>query len=87
MLFVGTTTLTAGVLSIKNIFWPLTKKPGFVFQGYLDSTLMAIFVTGVVLVLLNVARRCWQTLHGEPIPTEAFGPQVVGEGLPSSGCC
>jgi len=87
MLFVGTTTLTAGVLSIKNIFWPLTKKPGFVFQGYLDSTLMAIFVTGVVLVLLNVARRCWQTLHGKPIPQEAFGPQVVGEGLPSSGCC
>jgi carbon starvation protein len=87
MLFVGTTTLTAGVLSIKNIFWPLTKKPGFVFQGYLDSTLMAIFVTGVVLVLLNVARRCWLTLHGEPIPQEAFGPQAVGEGLPSSGCC
>jgi carbon starvation protein len=87
MLFVGTTTLTAGVLSIKNIFWPLTKKPGFVFQGYLDSTLMAIFVTGVVLVLLNVARRCWQTLHGEPIPKEAFGPPAVGEGMPSSGCC
>jgi carbon starvation protein len=87
MLFVGTTTLTAGVLSIKTIFWPLTKKPGFVFQGYLDSTLMAIFVTGVVLVLLNVARRCWLTLHGEPIPKEAFGPQVAGEGLPSSGCC
>jgi carbon starvation protein len=87
MLFVGTTTLTAGVLSIRNIFWPLTKKPGFVFQGYLDSTLMAIFVTGVVLVLLNVARRCWLTLHGEPIPKEAFGPQVAGEGLPSSGCC
>jgi carbon starvation protein len=87
MMFVGTTTLTAGVLSIKNIFWPLTKKPGFVFQGYLDSTLMAIFVTGVVLVLLNVARRCWLTLHGEPIPKEAFGPPVAGEGLPSSGCC
>jgi carbon starvation protein len=87
MLFVGTTTLTAGVLSIKNIFWPMTKKPGFVFQGYLDSTLMAIFVTGVVLVLLNVARRCWLTLHGVPIPKEAFGPPVAGEGLPSSGCC
>jgi len=39
---------------------------------------MAIFVTGVVLVLLNVARRCWLTLHGEPIPKEAFGPQVGG---------
>jgi len=58
-----------------------------VFQGYLDSTLMVIFIAGVVLVLLNVARRCWQTLHGEPIPKEAFGPPAVGEGLPSSGCC
>jgi carbon starvation protein len=87
MLFVGVTTLTAGVLSIKNIFWPLTSKPGFRVQGYLDSTLMAIFVTGVVLVLLNVARRCWLTLHGAPIPKEAFGPPALGESLPPSGCC
>ncbi len=87
MLFVGVTTLTAGVLSIKNIFWPLTSKPGFRVQGYLDSTLMAIFVTGVVLVLFNVARRCWLTLHGAPIPKEAFGSPALGESLPPSGCC
>src|SRR4029077_16318646 len=47
MLFVGTTTLTAGVLSIKKIFWPLTFKPATRVQGYLDSILMTIFVTGV----------------------------------------
>src|SRR5216684_808122 len=87
MLFVGVTTLTAGVLSIKNIFWPLTSKPGFRVQGYIDSTLMAIFVVGVVIVLFNVARRCWLTLHGAPIPQEAFGPPLTGEGLPSGGCC
>jgi len=87
MLFVGVTTLTAGVLSIKNIFWPLTAKPGFRVQGYLDSILMAIFVTGVVLVLFNVARRCWMTLHGAPIPQEAFGPPVIASGMPSGGCC
>jgi carbon starvation protein len=87
MLFVGTTTLTAGVLSIKNIFWPLTFKPATRVQGYLDSILMTIFVTGVVLVLFNVARRCWLTLHGAPIPKEAFGPPVAGERLPASGCC
>src|SRR5260370_14404354 len=78
MLFVGTTTLTAGVLSIKNIFLPLTKKAGFVFQGYLDSTLMAIFVTGVVLGLLNVARRFWVAFHREPLPQEAFLAQLAG---------
>ena len=44
MCFVGVTTVTAGVLSIKNIFWPLTSKPGMVFTGYLDSILMGIFI-------------------------------------------
>ena len=34
------------------------------FQGYLDSTLMVIFVIGVVLVLIEAATRCWKTLHG-----------------------
>ncbi len=53
MCFVGVTTLTAGVLSIKNIYLPLAQKPGHGFQGYLDSTLMVIFVVGVVLVLIE----------------------------------
>ena len=84
MLFVGTTTLTAGVLSIKNIYLPLALKPGKLFQGYLDATLMAIFVTGVVLVLIETGRRCWKTLHGAPIPKEAFGPP---EETVTMGCC
>ena len=57
MCFVGVTTLTAGVLSIKNIFWPLTSKPGLVFTGYLDLILMMIFILGVVLVVFNAVRR------------------------------
>ncbi|MFZ0794973.1 MAG: hypothetical protein WAM65_14480, partial [Candidatus Korobacteraceae bacterium] len=61
-------------LSIKNIYLPLAQKPGHGFQGYLDTTLMVIFVTGVVLVLIESGRRCWKTLHGVPIPPEAFGP-------------
>src|SRR5271167_4026514 len=59
MLFVGATTLTAGVLSIRNIFWPLTHVPATRITGYMDSILMAMFVVGVVLVLLDAARRCW----------------------------
>ncbi len=88
MLFVGVTTICAGVLSIKNIFWPLTQQPGTRFQGFLDSTLMTIFVVGVILVLFDAGRRCWQTLHGKPIPQEAFGPPAIAAGLPvSGGCC
>jgi len=86
MLFVGVTTLTAGVLSIENIFWPLTKVPGKMFTGYLDSILMAMFVVGVILVLIGAARRCWMTLHGAPIPKQAFGPPVV-DGQIRMGCC
>jgi carbon starvation protein len=86
MVFVGVTTLTAGVLSIKDIFWPLTAQPGSRVQGYVDSTLMAIFVVGVVLVVIGAARRCWATLHGGPLPPEAFGKALTAEGVPMR-CC
>ena len=86
MLFVGATTLTAGVLSIRNIFWPLTLVPATRVTGYMDSILMAMFVVGVVLVLLDAARRCWLTLHGAPIPKQCFGPPVV-DGEIRMGCC
>jgi carbon starvation protein len=77
-LFVGTTTVTAGVLSIRNIFWPLTRNGATAFQGYLDSTLMVVFIVGVVLVVVDAGRRIWKTLHGVAIPVEAFGPAEDG---------
>jgi carbon starvation protein CstA len=85
MCFVATTTLTAGVLGIKTIFWPLTHQADKQFQGYLDSTLMTIFIVGVVLVLIETGRRCWKTLHGTPIPEEAFGEPE--KELVMRGCC
>jgi carbon starvation protein len=86
MAFVGTTTITAGILSIENIFWPLTKLAGKEFQGYLDSTLMAIFIVGVILVVGDAGLRIWSTLHGEPIPQEAFGAPEV-DGAVKMRCC
>ena len=87
MCFVGVTTLTAGVLSIKNIFWPLTSKPGQEFTGYLDSILMGIFILGVILVVFDAARRWIAVLHGAEPPAEAFGPPVTGKGEIKMGCC
>jgi carbon starvation protein len=86
MLFVGTTTVTAGILSIRNIFWPLTRAPKTMFAGYMDSILMAMFILGVVLVVADAARRCWLTLHGTPVPKDCFGPPVV-DGEIRMGCC
>jgi carbon starvation protein len=87
MCFVGATTLTAGVLSIKNIFWPLTRQPGQVFTGYLDSVLIGIFIVGVVLVVFSAVRRWIAVLNGAPAPTEAFGPPLTAAGDVKMGCC
>jgi carbon starvation protein len=87
MCFVGVTTITAGVLSIKNIFWPLTSIPGQVLTGYLDSVLMTIFIVGVVLVVFSAVRRWIAVLNGAPAPREAFGPPLTAAGEVKMGCC
>jgi carbon starvation protein len=87
MCFVGVTTVTAGILSIKNIFWPLTAKPGQAFTGYLDSVLMSIFIAGVILVVADAVRRWMAVLNGAPAPQEAFGPPLTATGEVKMGCC
>ncbi len=87
MCFVGVTTLTAGVLSIKNIFWPLTSKPGQEFTGYLDSALMSMFIVGVVLVVCDAVLRWIKTLNGAPVSQDAFGPPLTVTGEVKMGCC
>jgi carbon starvation protein len=85
--FIGATTVTAGVLSIRDIFWPLTSQPSQQFTGYLDSALMAIFITGVVLVLFDSVRRWLAAWRGVPAPPEAFGPPPTGNGEIGMRCC
>jgi carbon starvation protein len=87
MLFVGVTTVAAGVLSVKNIFWPLTSKQGQQFTGYLDSILTSIFIAGVLLVVFDAVRRWIAVLNGAPAPEEAFGPPVTADGEIRIGCC
>jgi carbon starvation protein len=87
MCFVGVTTVMAGVLSIRDIFWPLTSQPGKMVAGYLDTALMAVFILGVVLVLIDAVRRWIATYRGAPIPAEAFGPpENSRDGVPMR-CC
>ena len=88
MCFVGVTTITAGVDSIQDIFWPLTSQTGTArIAGYLDSTLMTIFIIGVVLVVFDAARRWMAVLRGAPAPEEAFGQPVTAAGDIKMGCC
>jgi carbon starvation protein len=87
MCFVGVTTVTAGVLAIATIFWPLTAVPGQALTGYLDTGLMVIFIVGVVVVVGDAARQWRAVLRGGLIPKEAFGPP--SETAPGGGmrCC
>jgi carbon starvation protein len=84
--FVGVTTVAAGIYSVKDLFWPMTKVVATAMQGYLDAILMVIFIIGVFLVAGDACLRIWKTLHGEPIPDEAFGPPEESEQIPA-GCC
>jgi hypothetical protein len=47
---------------------------------------MTIFIVGVILVVGDAIRRIWKTLHGVPIPEEAFGTNDKVETVPMR-CC
>lgn len=86
MVFVGLTTSSAAVLSIATIFWPLTDNPETRVQGYLDSTLMALFLVGVIIVVAAAVRRIWATLHGVPLPGGSSAAENL-HGAGKIGCC
>ena len=72
--FVSVTTLTAGVLSVRDIFWPLAIGPNAAthVQGYVNTTLTIVMLVCVVVILGNVVWRCSQVLRGRvPISAEA----------------
>jgi carbon starvation protein len=71
--FVSITTLTAGVLSVRDIFWPLAigADRSLHVQGYVNSILTVIMMVCVVVILANAFWRCTQVLRGRlPIVPE-----------------
>jgi carbon starvation protein len=53
MSFLGTNTLTAGYLSIRDNFWPLTANPTTTPQGYVDSICTGILMVLVLLIVVD----------------------------------
>ena len=68
--FVATTTLTAGVLSVRDNFWPMAIGPDAArhFQGYLNSGLTVMMMVCVLIILANAAWRCLHVLRGALSP-------------------
>jgi carbon starvation protein len=70
--FVAVTTLTAGVLSVRNNFWPTAVGPDATrhFEGYLNTGLTIIMMVCVVVILAHAVWRCAQVigaLHPRPL--------------------
>jgi carbon starvation protein len=65
--FLSVTTLTAGYMSIRDIFWPLTKSPiPLIYtQGYVDSIAMAIMLICAVVIFTAAVRRWVLVLSGK----------------------
>jgi carbon starvation protein len=78
--FVGTTTLVAGWMSIRDIFIPLTRNPKTATQGYVDAVLTAILMAAAVIIIFDSIRR-W-TGARRPEPTEQV--VVPDQPLPQS---
>jgi carbon starvation protein len=64
--FVSITTLSAGVLSVRDNFWPMAIGPDVSrhFQGYLNTIVTVVMMVCVVLILVNAMWRWSQVLRG-----------------------
>jgi carbon starvation protein len=65
--FLSVTTLTAGYMSIRDNFWPLTTSdvPATYIQGYVDSIAMAIMLVCAVIIFAASLRRWMLVLSGK----------------------
>jgi carbon starvation protein len=65
--FLSVTTLTAGYLSIRDNFWPLTKSPvpATYVQGYVDSIAMGIMLVCAVIIFAASIRRWVLVISGK----------------------
>ncbi|MEO7156334.1 MAG: carbon starvation CstA family protein [Vicinamibacterales bacterium] len=73
--FVSVTTLTAGVLSVRDNFWPMAvgTDPVKHFQGYMNTSLTVIMMVCVVVILANAVWKWSLVLRGiiKPAPDVA----------------
>jgi carbon starvation protein len=64
MVFVGTTTLTAGWMNMANIYYPMISKAGSEVSGYLNLALTAVIMASVVVILFDAIPKWYKTVRG-----------------------
>jgi carbon starvation protein len=64
LLFVGTTTITAGIESLYGIYYPMTQVAATRVTGFVNLTVTSALLFGVTLVIIGSARRWLAMLKG-----------------------
>jgi len=65
MLFVGTTTITAAIQNLKNIYFPQLLVEKTVVQGTVNTTLTILILICVIIILCDSIPRWIQTIQGK----------------------
>ena len=65
--FVAVSTLTAGYMSVRDNFWPMTlsDNPALRTQGYVDSICTSIMLVCCVIILVAAVRRWLSVFSGK----------------------
>src|SRR6267143_4319495 len=69
--FLATNTLTAGYMSIRDNFWPLTGNPVTAAQGYVDSFCTAIMMVLVMLIIVDSLNH-WRKVLVQGAPAMGY---------------
>src|SRR3989338_4872864 len=84
MVFVSTTTLTAGYMNIVQNFWPLTATSDKATQGYVTSVLTAIMMVCAVIIIYEALKKWHRVLvqgkdpyDGQDIPATKVSGMVM----------
>ncbi|HEY3384053.1 MAG TPA: carbon starvation protein A [Vicinamibacterales bacterium] len=69
LVFLSTTTLTAGWMSVRDNFWPMAvgTDPAMHVQGYLNSVLTVVMMACVIIILVSSVRRWIQVGRGATV--------------------
>jgi carbon starvation protein len=63
--FMTVTTLSAGYLSVRDNFWPLTHNPAMRVTGYVDSISTVVMMACMILILTQAFGRCMRVFGGK----------------------
>jgi len=80
--FISVIEMTAGYQNIRDNYWPRAQAPETSFNGYLETSITALLMVGLVIVIIGSARKWYRVaIKGEPHRSQPAltEPAAVGQ--------